>query len=123
MKTYILNIDPVPKPRMVKSDTWNKRPAVVKYWEFKDKIIHEARKNELDSLPDSFKVVFQVPMPESWSDKKKKKMNYTYHTRKPDIDNLYKALTDCLCEDDSYIYRVEMSKNWSYKGEITITVE
>lgn len=31
-------LTPVPKPRMTKSDAWRKRPCVMRYWAFKDKV-------------------------------------------------------------------------------------
>lgn len=34
----VYNITPIPKPRMTRSDKWKKRPAVVRYFEYKDKI-------------------------------------------------------------------------------------
>jgi len=33
-----IKINPLPKPRMVKSDAWRKRPCVVKYWQYKDEL-------------------------------------------------------------------------------------
>jgi Holliday junction resolvase RusA-like endonuclease len=35
-------------------------------------------------------------MPESWSKKKKERMNLKPHQQTPDADNLFKAFTDTL---------------------------
>lgn len=67
MKKY--TITPVPKPRMTQSDRWRKRKCVLKYFAFKDKV------RELNIIiPESgSRIVFILPMPDSWSKKKKRK--------------------------------------------------
>ena len=37
-----INIQPVAKPRMTRSDRWKKRPVVLKYWQFKDALKEKA---------------------------------------------------------------------------------
>jgi Holliday junction resolvase RusA-like endonuclease len=60
-------------------------------------------------------------MPASWSNKKKNDMCDRDHTVKPDLDNLLKALQDCLCKNDQYICKIQnLSKTWSYTGKIII---
>lgn len=54
------------------------------------------------------------PMPESWSEKKKREMDGALHTAKPDLDNLFKHVKDCmkmLCFyiDDAQICRYGIS--------------
>lgn len=111
-----LKIDPVPKPRMSRSDVWKKRPIVERYWAFKDEL-NLLVKGELEP---SLKLVFHVPMPKSWTKKKKADMDGKPHQQKPDVDNYIKAFLDALCTDDSYIYHVDGWKFWSTEGAIEV---
>lgn len=103
------NIKPVPAPRMTRRDIWLKppRPAVARYRAFKDELQLLNLK-----LTEFHHVHFIIPMPKSWSKKKKlEKMNEP-HKQTPDIDNLIKALYDGLYRDDSHISDVRASKWW-----------
>lgn len=118
MLPVTLAITPVPKPRMTRSDSWEKRDCVVKYWAFKDEL------NRLwgdADLPEQIGLIFIIPMPISWSEKKKNLMDGKPHQQKPDVDNCVKSIFDCLAESDSYIWRVEAAKYWGRKGSITIS--
>jgi Holliday junction resolvase RusA-like endonuclease len=112
-----LDIAPVPKPRMVKSDSWAKRPAVLRYWDFKDELVRLWGDRE---LPDTFHVIFTMPMPVSWSEKRKALFDGKPHQQKPDADNLQKGLQDSLMDDDSVIWDVRMTKRWGRVGSIEI---
>lgn len=119
-----LPITPVPKPRMTQRDKWAKRPCVLRYRDYCD-----ALREAWPKLPDGhrqpfpasgYHAIFHLPMPKSWSKKKKAQMNGQPHQQKPDKDNLEKALLDALCADDSYIYDGRVSKYWSDAGYIQI---
>lgn len=119
--TIVLPIRPLPKPRMVKSDAWKKRPVVEKYWRWKDKLNLIAKQVGLTSLPESdFHVIFWMPMPPSWKKKIRAEMDGTPHKNKPDGDNLMKALQDCLCESDQHIWDFRVTKRWATEGKIEI---
>tara|TARA_R100000655_G_C3000062_1_gene194263 strand:+ start:12726 stop:13118 length:393 start_codon:yes stop_codon:yes gene_type:complete len=113
------NINPCPKPRMTRADKWKKRPIVLKYWSFC---------NELQLLANKYKykpgevvdLIFYIPMPKSWSKKKKLSMLGKPHKAKPDIDNLAKAFLDALLHEDSYVYSLSAEKYWSDKGSIMV---
>lgn len=62
-----------------------------------------------------------MPMPNSWSEKKKAQFDGKPHQQKPDWDNLAKAFCDALCADDSYIYDVRAQKYWARTGSIEVT--
>jgi Holliday junction resolvase RusA-like endonuclease len=112
-------ITPMGKPRMVRSDAWKKRKVVLRYWELKDEINRQA--NEQDFiLPESFKVVFHVPMPKSWSKKKKRDMLGQKHQQRPDLDNYIKSLCDWLSPEDSYIWDIRATKLWAEEGKIEV---
>jgi len=109
-----LEVTPIGKPRMTQRDKWKKRPAVVRYYEYKDALNLLVK----GPLPERLNVVFYIPMPSSWSKKKKAEMCLQPHKNKPDIDNLIKAFTDCLAVEDSYIHEVHAWKIWDIEGKI-----
>lgn len=117
MKKYTFDIEPMGKPRMVRSDKWSDRECVVRYWAFKDDLVRKARLYRY-KVPGRLHLEFILSMPESWSEKKKKRMDGKPHEQKPDIDNLEKAFLDCLCENDSYVWSVNKTKRWGRKGKI-----
>lgn len=112
----IIPVTPVAKPRMTRSDKWKTRDCVLRYRAYKDQL----RPFNI-TLPDSCKITFHVPMPESWSKKKREAFDGLPHKNKPDIDNLAKGLFDALFEDDAHIWSVWMEKRWAQTGGIEIT--
>lgn len=119
---YSLVVIPRGKPRMVRSDSWKKRACVMAYWSWKDELLAEASRVGLSGLPGKFKVTFYMPMPSSWSKSKKMMHDGKPHLVKSDIDNLLKALQDCLCKNDSHIHDVHAIKQWAYNGWIKIEI-
>lgn len=118
MKTKTFKVNPVGKPRMSQSDKWNwkNRPCVLRYYQYKAKLQSQANGFK---VPDSFyHLVFYIPMPKSWSKRKKEEMNGKPHQQKPDKDNLEKAFLDALCSEDSYIWDGRVTKIWAYEGKI-----
>ncbi len=109
-------IAPCPAPRQVRSDAWRPRPMVVRYRAFRDKIRTLVR----GSLEPQFEVEFHVPMPPTWSKKKKATMAGQPHQNRPDLDNYLKAFIDALCEEDKFVYAVRASKFWAEEGEIIL---
>ena len=82
-----LNVVPVPKPRMTQRDKWIKRPATDRYKLFKKEL--QILCNLCRWTPkEDLEVKFVMPMPKSWSEKKKKKMEGQPHRQTPDLDNL-----------------------------------
>lgn len=65
-------------------------------------------------------ITFVMPMPQSWSKKKRASMDCQPHQQKPDLDNLTKSLLDALFEDDSHIWDARTSKVWGETGMIII---
>ena len=115
----IVDIDPVPKPRMTQSDKWKKRPCVQRYWDFKDDLLLKLGRDFV--MPEcNYHLIFYIKMPKSWSDKKKKEMYLKPHQQKPDKDNLEKSFLDCTCEEDSNIWDGRVTKRWGYKGTIVL---
>lgn len=113
MKTYLIN--PVSKPRMTQSDKWKKRKATSNYWVYKDLL-----RWEKVEVPTPCHVIFNISMPHTWSNKKRKSMDGKPHEQKPDIDNLLKGLFDAIFEEDCHIYKILAEKNWAEVGSISI---
>ena len=117
MSYTVYDITPVPQPRMVQSDRWNKRPRVLRYRAFRD----ECRLKKV-VLPENYHVIFVMPMPKSWSGKKCKRMSGQPHRSKPDKDNLEKALLDAVYEEDSIVWDGRVTKVWGYTGKICVAL-
>lgn len=107
-------ITPIAKPRMTQRDRWKKRPCVVKYHHFKD-----CCRGYGVRLFESMEVEFHMPMPKSWSKKKRAEMVGKPHRQIPDLDNCQKALNDIL-DNDSHIWRIHATKMWAEVGAIRI---
>jgi len=114
VKTY--TITPVSKPRMTQRDKWKKRPAVMAYRAFKD----ECRLHGLELAESGNEIVFVIPMPESWSKKKRAQMSGQPHQQRPDVDNLLKAVMDAVFDEDSHLWSVKVSKVWGEVGLIIV---
>lgn len=110
----VIEIEPNTKPRMTRADKWKKRPCVLQYRAFCD----ELRLHNVRIEPNEMHIIFHISMPDSWSEKKKLSFDKTPHQNKKDIDNLLKAILDCLLDEDKYIYDIRASKYWSRKGKI-----
>ena len=105
---------------MTSSDRWKKRPAVLRYRDYCDQLRLLCEKEKYQ-IKNPLSLVFVLPMPKSWSKKKKKFMNSKPHTSRPDLDNLIKAFQDALAEEDSHIHTYsKMHKMWGYDGKIII---
>lgn len=110
------NITPMGKPRMTRADKWKKRPEVLRYRAFCDEVrLHNV------TLPESdYHVIFVLPMPPSWSKKKRAEYDGQPHQSKPDKDNLEKALLDAIFDNDSKIWDGRVTKIWGVTGQIII---
>ena len=122
MKRYVFNVDPVGAVRMVRSDKWKRRPAVMRYWYYRDCLRAEASRLKFEPVNDmEFK--FYLPMPASWSGKKKDRMINKRHEQKPDFDNLVKGFFDALMDEDCKISGVSgIYKFWGKTGKIEVLI-
>lgn len=87
----------------------------MRYRAFADELRLKVRVRD---VPLPYHVVFVLPMPASWSAKKRREMNLQPHIVKPDKDNLEKAFLDALFPEDSHIWDGRASKLWGVRGEI-----
>lgn len=114
----VYDICPLPKPRMTQRDRWAKRPAVVRYRAFCD----EVRLRGVALPVCCSHVTFVMPMPPSWSKKKRAALAGQPHQQKPDVDNLLKSLMDALFEDDCSVWDIRATKIWGLSGSIRVEV-
>lgn len=118
--SYEFELDPVPKPRMTRRDKWDKRPCVVRYWSYCNNLQAEAQKQNY-TPSKTLSLIFVIPMPNSWSKRKREAHDGKPHTQTPDLDNLIKAFKDALLKNDSHIHTYNsMRKVWGISGKIVI---
>ncbi len=129
-KFYLFNIIPMGAVRMTQSDKWKTNPnhpnplkrqrkCVTEYFAFKNNLV-ESSEDLKYTLGNHLDAVYFIPMPNSWSEKKKLKMNGLPNKSKPDTDNITKAIKDALKKDDSDVWFEKAEKRWAYTGSILI---
>ena len=116
MSRKIYDIVPVPKPRMTRSDRWKTRPSTERYWAFKE----EVRLKRVKVPEKGAHITFVMPVPKSWTKKKKAEHLGKPHQQKPDVDNLVKALLDAIYDDDAHVWDVRATKIWGEIGKIVV---
>lgn len=109
-KRFEIQAVPVPKPRQTRRDKWQQRPNVMRYRAWAD-VARASAPIGIDD-PENTKngivlsVIFYLPMPSSWSQKKRDQMKGTKHLSKPDLSNYVKAIEDSLFPNsDSMVWR------------------
>jgi Holliday junction resolvase RusA-like endonuclease len=105
---------PMGKPRMTQRDVWKKRPVVLRYREYCDRI--RAAAGKVPENVYSVVVLAYLPMPPSWSKKKRAFMETQMMKSRPDWDNIAKAVCDALFEEDSSIVGGLAWKFWCEQG-------
>jgi Holliday junction resolvase RusA-like endonuclease len=113
------NITPIPKPRQTRRDKWLNppRPSVARYRAF----ANECKRLRVEVPAEGANIAFIMPMPKSWSKKKKEEMDRQPHTQRPDLSNLLKSLEDAVYGEDSHIWHYKtVMKIWGRKGKIII---
>lgn len=113
MQTYY--IEPVAAPRMTQRDRWKKRPCVERFYAYRDLI----RTFDMN-LPIPYKVTFYLPIPKSYSNKKKKELEGQPHLKRPDKDNLEKAFLDSVFGEDSHVWSGWAEKRYSSEPRIVV---
>lgn len=119
MIVFTSHVNPIGKPRMTQRDRWKRRPCVLIYHEFKDKLRADAESAGLTSEVKAKGLSWNayIPMPKSWSIKKKAEMHYALHQSRPDRDNIDKAILDTLFKEDRCIAYGTIRKYWCHPGE------
>lgn len=124
MKRIVIEVPAVSaKPRMVRSDRWKQRPAVLKYRAFADSLRAAAGDRLIGVQPDHVDITVTIAMPKSWSKKKRAEMDGKPHQARLDIDNIEKACLDSLWpEQDGHIWSLAGTKRWGTENRTVITV-
>ena len=123
---YSFKIDAVPasRPRVTKWATYYPK----KYTEFREAmaIITDHMEFEKTTGPIKVETVIYLPMPKSWSKKKKELFNGQWKMNNCDNDNYEKAVWDSLngkaWEDDCDIVWNETKVMYAYEGQIIVGV-
>jgi Holliday junction resolvase RusA-like endonuclease len=106
-------LTPMAAPRMTQNTHW-KHP---KYFKYKSDLRLLMPGYELGMSLD---IKFYLPMPKSWSKKKRAESNGSYHDQKPDIDNLVKGFMDTWGSDDKHVAVLKAEKYWAEEGALEV---
>ena len=119
--TISIHVQPIPYARMTRFSKWNKQAK--KYTQYKQFIQLMVKKEKFEPS-NRLLINFYIPMAKSWTKKKLKKMLYSPHQQKPDLDNYVKAVLDSLFYDrggDHAVSEIRATKNWHDQGCIEIS--
>lgn len=127
---FLIDIKPMGAVRMTRNGKWMNESAL-RYLAYKKDIGWQIRTQmcEMDVMKSALavKATFILPIPQSWSKKKQISAIGTYHTSKPDIDNLVKGLFDALngvlWEDDNRVVDMKAEKIYGEKPGIKLEVK
>jgi Holliday junction resolvase RusA-like endonuclease len=126
MRKIILNITPQTHVRATQGDSvffripreklrlpgLKRLLRLERYNNYKIELGAEAKRKQFVMPPIGCSITFFIPVPPSWSKKKKKLHHGRFHQSKPDLDNLLKAFMDSLMAEDKQIAHIELSKRW-----------
>lgn len=126
----MFDVIPMGAPRMTQADKWKTNPnhpdpnyrqreVVTRYFQVKNTMLWQAVQMKFE-LGDVLEAIYFLPMPDSWSQKKKDAMIGTIHDSKPDVDNISKLCQDVFKKDDSAVWWNNCRKYWAYTGAILI---
>jgi Holliday junction resolvase RusA-like endonuclease len=83
-----------------------------RYNQYKVDLLAEAKSKQFTIPASGLSITFFLPVPKSWSKRKKAVYHGTLCQSKPDIDNLVKAFFDSLLSEDKHIASLSMTKRW-----------
>lgn len=101
---------------------YKRKMQLEKYNKYKAELRGEAARVGFVMPVGNAWIKFYMPMPQSWSKKKKLRMNFMPKQSMPDLSNLIKAMEDALLKQDNVIWDYRVSKYWydSCKGYIEV---
>lgn len=87
----------------------NRKRYLLTYFDYKRKVRKLFNECGLSAFPsDNVWFRFYIPMPRSWSKKKRSSLCFEKHEQTPDSSNLHKSLEDACSDCDR--------KNWDYRA-------
>lgn len=111
-------IQPRPKPRMTLHD----RRRTARYDAFREALIRMIHIRAMSNAGS--RVFFIIPMPKSWPESQKLKMDGAGHEGRCDVDNLLKGFMDAAYtkgySDDGVVWDVHPTKIWGREGAIIV---
>jgi len=127
---YIFDVIPMGAVRMTNRDRMftnpnhpnplkRQRVEVTRYFDYQNRLWEQYASKPF-KFPNELEIVFLLPMPSSWSEKKKVKMNKMPCLTRPDIDNLVKGFMDALKIEDGNVWKVIAEKRYAYKGSVLL---
>jgi len=129
---FIVPGTPVPKgrPRFTRQGR-TYTPAKTKSYEEQIAILGKAAMNGLEPLKTPVAVLVTVffPIPASYSAKRREAClaGLEKHTKRPDLDNVVKAITDgmngVVYEDDCQIVRIVAKKDYCHDAMVEVMVQ
>jgi len=130
MMTLVILGPPIAKkrPRFSKFGTYDVQVADTNRVVYE--ILNQMRKiGVLSPTTDIIEVemIFHMPIPRSWSQKKRKANHGLWHRKRPDLDNLVKFYLDVMnnvaYKDDALIARIIAEKKYSTQPRTEITIK
>jgi len=125
LRRFSFEISPMAAPRINHRSRFSQKAK--DYWDWTKTLrdlahIQGFRYSQSEIFSLSF--TFMVPMPNSWSKKKKREMEGKPHKSKPDLDNFLKATIDGLFPGGDHMIASlhGVHKIWREKGRIDIEV-
>lgn len=83
-----------------------------RYNNYKVDLLAEAKRKGFILPPAGLHITFYIPMPKTWSKKKKKAHHGLLMQSRPDIDNLIKGFFDSLVSEDKFVASISACKRW-----------
>ena len=130
MKTFTFTVEGRPKgkgrPRMTRAGHVYTPKATKQYEsDIRQAFIRQGGES-FAGAPVMVEIEASYPMPKSWNKRQKDEARGTYCDRKPDLDNIEKAVLDALngltWDDDKAVVILIASKHWADTGGVEITV-
>jgi Holliday junction resolvase RusA-like endonuclease len=93
-----------------------------KYNQYKINLLAEAKRLRFNLPEQGAHIIFYIPVPKSWTKRKKEEKHFTLHDSTPDVDNCLKACLDSLFAEDKHIADIRVTKKWvnAEKGYIDV---
>lgn len=86
---------------------------IEKYNQYKIDLLSLCKAKGFDLPAQGLCINFYIPVPKSWSAKKKRLYHGTLHQSTPDIDNLIKATFDSIVLEDKFVGHIGcVTKRW-----------
>ena len=83
-----------------------------RYNNYKVELLAEAKRKGFTLPASGLHITFYMPMPKTWSKKKKKLHHGLLMQSRPDIDNLIKGFFDSLVSEDKFVASISACKRW-----------